>query len=456
MQCSCGTTNVPNAKFCKGCGIDIKSLSDAFSEGFKSCPSCNTNLKQESKFCEKCGYKFVEPAAIMATFAAHACPSCSVAMQPGAKFCGSCGHSLSSPEPETMIVAPLLESHPLPTVASIQLPILEPIDSSLQSMVTLASPSVGINKMTLIGVAVFLSVIAAIAWFSLHKTSKGSVAVIKTVDSAPAPPSVAKPALVQQSSINPVSATPAKVVTSLASNYIGQNVKPGAKLDKYYVGQLDRTKNMIVLKVDDESFHTKLILVTNMMGKVVEGKDIIDSDRMLVGGKEGCVLNQKPYPGVYVAASVNKMTSPTSVWKLSDNGTLIDQVVPGIECGVFEKFDGEETDYIGYNIEHHKLDPIVPIQPKPKAQTKRLQPQAASPVAKVTPQKNEQKVTTASIAPKAESTQSQQQESTKQDEPQNKQINSFGSLFEKLGESVKKGATESVCSSSERAMNQCK
>lgn len=422
MKCSCGTTNAANAKFCKGCGEEIKKVNVITPKETISCPACNAGNK------------------------------------PGVKFCASCGHSMQLPETEPLKVKPLLKVAPVRTqkLESVEMPVLEED--------VISSAGVGSNKKVLITAAFALFVIAgaALTWSTLHKPDKSSAVDSIAVSSTPLTivPEASKHVQEPQPTNVLEPAVAPKAVASLASNYIGQTVKYGIK-DKYYVSLLDQSQNMIVLKLDDENLYSKMILVTNKAGKVLDGKDVLENNRKLTDGKTSCVLNQKPYPGIYAAVAVDQMTVPSAIWKLSETGMLIEQVVTGIQCGVFESSDGEDTEYIGYNVKDHQPNAIVPTQSKTKHEIKTLKTESTSLPAKPTPSKNEKKVSSP-IAPQVSSTQKsqqqepiKQQETIKQDEPLTKQINNLGGLFEKLGESVKKGETTHICSSSERAMNQC-
>ena len=53
----------------------------------KKCPKCAETIKEDGKFCGKCG-------ADIST--EHNCPQCNNLLQPNAKFCGGCGHQMKS------------------------------------------------------------------------------------------------------------------------------------------------------------------------------------------------------------------------------------------------------------------------------------------------------------------------------------------------------------------------
>lgn len=458
MQCSCGITNVPNAKFCKGCGSDIQKVPNIASESNKSCPSCHTSLKPDSKFCGKCGYQFVEQTVESAPLvssddqlfeqsldtndyriAEHVCPSCNVEMKLGAKFCGNCGQS-----PEPLVEAPSNKPDASSIEPSIQSQTSESVESPSPTIVAVTPAVKGVSKKTIIMAALTLSVIggASLAWVSLRElgTATAPAAKVDTTTPVTATPDVAKLALAQKPASVPVPAvptTPVKDVPSVVSKYIGQTVKNGANLGQYHVvlrGQSGGFKVLSAYEDDEESMfsYTKVVLVTDQAGKVLDSKDVAGNDRDLVEGKSACVINQKPYLGVYALSSMdNKLMTPAAVWKIDDRGQLVNQGIKGVKCGMYVEFKSGSDEIIaitGYN-----------DLPKSKSASQKKEPKVIAPVE---PHQEQQAHT-------------QQQEPVNQDEPQKKQNNSLGSLFEKLGESVKKGATERVCTSAERAMSQC-
>lgn len=480
MQCSCGVTNVPNAKFCKGCGKGIQKVPNIASEGNKSCLSCHTNLKPESKFCGKCGYRFaeqtVESTPLISTdeqsfeqpldtkgyrIAEHVCPSCNVEMKLGAKFCGHCGQS-----PEPLVEAPSDKPSASSIEPSIQSQTSEAAESSSPTIVAVTPAVKGVSKKMLITIAVSLCVVAGavLAWFSLREPSTTTASVIHADNAAAvsATPDVAKLELAQKPVSVPVPAvpaTPVKVAPSLVSKYIGQTIKNGAKLGQYDVVLLGQSGGFKVLSAyggDDEGMlsYTKIVLVTDQDGRVFDSKDVPENYRMLVDGKSACVINQKPYPGIYALSSMeSKLTTPAAVWILNDSGKLVNQDAKGVQCGVYVEFMPESDvlkDIVGYN-DLHKLKPANSAPAKAKIKDNPLKSSPSNTATKTASQKTDKKVIAPIEHQQAASTHTEQQEPVNQDEPQKKQ----GSFFEKLGESVKKGATERVCSSAERAMGQC-
>ena len=61
------------------------------------CPNCQTDNRDEAKFCNECGAKLE-----------IICPECSNHNRAGSKFCDECGNNLF-PSPETSNQAPLLD-----------------------------------------------------------------------------------------------------------------------------------------------------------------------------------------------------------------------------------------------------------------------------------------------------------------------------------------------------------
>lgn len=57
------------------------------------CPNCNNEVKENDKFCEKCGFHLAEMAAPNAKKGSTApvCKKCRAELKPGAKFCIKCG-----------------------------------------------------------------------------------------------------------------------------------------------------------------------------------------------------------------------------------------------------------------------------------------------------------------------------------------------------------------------------
>jgi uncharacterized membrane protein YvbJ len=51
------------------------------------CPNCQTENRENRKFCHDCGFRLV-----------LICPQCNSENLPGERFCGECGHDLSKPK----------------------------------------------------------------------------------------------------------------------------------------------------------------------------------------------------------------------------------------------------------------------------------------------------------------------------------------------------------------------
>ena len=50
------------------------------------CKNCNTEIKDDAKFCSNCGFK---------TDVRNLCPNCGMEIEQGIKFCGSCGAQIN-------------------------------------------------------------------------------------------------------------------------------------------------------------------------------------------------------------------------------------------------------------------------------------------------------------------------------------------------------------------------
>ena len=63
------------------------------------CPSCKKEIRDELKFCNKCGAKIesVEPVSEKtASESKVICPSCGKELKPGQKFCNGCGTKIEA------------------------------------------------------------------------------------------------------------------------------------------------------------------------------------------------------------------------------------------------------------------------------------------------------------------------------------------------------------------------
>ena len=76
----CNTKNPASAKFCSGCGNNLKKATAETPAGMKACPKCQTPNPQTAKFCSTCGGKMES-----------VCSNCNHQLAPGAKFCPNCG-----------------------------------------------------------------------------------------------------------------------------------------------------------------------------------------------------------------------------------------------------------------------------------------------------------------------------------------------------------------------------
>ncbi len=76
----CNTANAPDAKFCSGCGNNLKKAQPAAPAGSKQCPKCHKDNPMTAKFCSHCGSAMELQ-----------CPSCNHKLAPNTKFCPNCG-----------------------------------------------------------------------------------------------------------------------------------------------------------------------------------------------------------------------------------------------------------------------------------------------------------------------------------------------------------------------------
>jgi hypothetical protein len=167
------------------------------------------------------------------------------------------------------------------------------------------------------------------------------------------------------------------------------------------------------------------------------------------------MLNKKPYSGLFVLSSLDKLAPPAGSWKLSEDGKLMDENVPDLECATYVDCIPETDNCanIGHN-EKFKPAPAKPAPTKQKPQSKSAQPQSSSSTAKPAVHPSEQNEATHNET-RAEATNTPQQEPSPQNEPPKKRSHGVAGLLEKLGESVKQGETERVCSDVARSMGQC-
>ncbi|WP_151736491.1 SPFH domain-containing protein ['Paenibacillus yunnanensis' Narsing Rao et al. 2020] len=82
QPCSdCGTMNVPEARFCSGCGLKLEQApAGTETAGGVACRSCGEELIPGAKFCPHCG-----------TAVSVKCSGCGHELHTGQKFCAECG-----------------------------------------------------------------------------------------------------------------------------------------------------------------------------------------------------------------------------------------------------------------------------------------------------------------------------------------------------------------------------
>lgn len=122
MNCPrCATVNSENAKFCKGCGIDLRDvakLEPVLSANGLRCLKCGVENRAHAKFCKACGIlashvpplPVTPPVPVRATEILNgvSCYKCKTINNPNAKFCKSCGvlNPASPPAPQPQSVKP--------------------------------------------------------------------------------------------------------------------------------------------------------------------------------------------------------------------------------------------------------------------------------------------------------------------------------------------------------------
>ncbi|HEY73030.1 MAG: hypothetical protein B6I35_00715 [Anaerolineaceae bacterium 4572_32.2] len=87
----CGATLRPGARFCKQCGESIGSVISTNTD--HTCPHCGATVRQAARFCPICQAPLVTPPAPPTT--GSRCIYCGTPTRPGARFCRSCSRPLS-------------------------------------------------------------------------------------------------------------------------------------------------------------------------------------------------------------------------------------------------------------------------------------------------------------------------------------------------------------------------
>lgn len=444
MQCSCGTDNAPHAKFCKGCGAPVQAASMVTEEQVNVCPSCATQLKLNAKFCGKCGHQFNVPASTpqsefqllkpQAVASIEHAINKQVALEPMPLVVNVNREAVETPPNNPELVQPARVEDVTAKVTAI--PTVEIADTS------------GGNKkmMAIAAVLFFVAAVAGAGWYFIlapnNEVSVTEMAVAQT------PADVALP--VVPAAVAMIPDAPVTGHVSSPVSYLGKTVKIGEILDGYVMESEEQVENFKILQGVDDYRH-KLILVTDMVGKVSDARNIPEIDKTFISSKEACVLNKKPYTGFYVVSSFKKLTTPSAIWKLAEDGKLVDETVANLECAAYSECEPESDVCfdIGYNEKRkQKLVKQVAVKQaasKPKVQAKKESAQKPEP--SNTTQQHEPSAT--AIA--STTTEPVHQQEVTQEEPKKKKKN----FFETLEESVKNGATETTCTGAQRALNQC-
>lgn len=446
MQCSCGTDNAPHAKFCKGCGAPVQAASMVTEGQVNVCPSCTTQLKPNAKFCGKCGHQFNVPVSTPQSELQLLKPQAVASIEQAI-------NEQVTLEPMPLVVnvnKEAVETQPhLPEL--VQPAKVEEVAAKVTAnpTVEVAGSSGGNKKMIAIAaVLFFVAVVAGAGWYfilapnndlSLTEAAVAQMPADVAVTVVPAAVAMIPDATVTGRVFSPVS-------------YLGKTAKIGEILDGYIMESEEQAENFKILQAVDDYGH-KLILVTDMVGKVMDAKNIPERDKAFISSKEACVLNKKPYGGVYVASSFDKLAAPSAIWKLAEDGKLVDETVANLECAAYLECEPESDVCfnVGYNDKRKqelaKQSAAKQAIAKTKVQAKK-EPAKES-VPSIAIQQNE-KSATSPAATTAEPAPTLQQEVT-QEESKKKKKN----FFEQLEDSVKNGATERTCTEAQRALNQC-
>jgi membrane protease subunit (stomatin/prohibitin family) len=80
----CQTDTPEQSRYCYRCGHPMVKQNN--------CPACNEELPTEASFCMHCGHKLD---------AKLACPHCQAELVPGSKFCGSCGKKVNDSDSQS-------------------------------------------------------------------------------------------------------------------------------------------------------------------------------------------------------------------------------------------------------------------------------------------------------------------------------------------------------------------
>lgn len=382
--------------------------------------SCGVVNAPSAKFCGACGNGFKDSSSQPSS----SCPACHESLKANAKFCGKCGHQTS---PKAEIKPPQAQRS-------------EDVTPSSKHQVSsrFIFPQ---DRKKLVGITAAGAILVSVAigsWYALNDTSKSAEAVNGSEEIAPAI-AAANEATSSQKSVPPT------------SPYIGQIIRDGSKIGKDYVGKFDQKGQFTLLTVWDEDGASKMVLVTDPSGTVIEAKSVTKPDRYLVHGADQCFHKNQPVSGIYALATLNSASTPTDIWKLSNEGKLLEQPTAGIQCVAYLDEDYEDVP--------------IPAEPLPKASESSVKKPLSAPVKNAKPKQEPVTITPASQTNEVEPAPPAQtssepvptaQPATTNQELSQKKGSSLNDLFGKLGESIKKGATERTCSDAERSLGQCK
>ncbi len=407
MQCACGETNSSNAKFCKSCGTavqkdSIKEKSDL------SCPNCKQYSESNKKFCTKCGYKLID--------------------QPSVDQLKQVGNVEK-------------ESATLETGLAEESINIEP--SKLDSPVKKNHRKTIIMSCTLL---VTLILISILYWY--FKNTKEQLPIsdeLSTVNNEVAPDS-ADNNLPANMEIQTVS-------DNVLKSFIGKTVKIGDSLGDYFIDSEMKDTKFKVLLANNEYGD----VIIDQLRKEHQGFDATHYNypqNIFINSESACIKNGKPYRGVFVATSTRKLAPPSRVWKVSQDGKLIDETVESLTCSAdIECIPESDVCFtVGYN-DKVKESPIInknENQVNTQSKTPKNEKGNFKPLSNNSSEPAVKNDTPSKTIPDSEVDGSQMPQSDSKSESKG-----IGGFFKKLGESVQKGATVESCSDAQRAMNQC-
>lgn len=408
MQCSCGEINSSNAKFCKVCGGSVQKKTIQEKTDL-ACPNCKENIVPNKKFCTKCGYKLIDQ------------PSDA---QP--ELVGNVEKKSASSEPDQYKQPANIKSSRLDS----------PVGKNHRKTIIM----IGILLVTVI-------VISVLYWY--FKNTKEQLPVsdeLSTVNSEVAPDSADNnvPANIEIQTVS----------DDVLKSYIGKTVKIGDFLGDYFIdSEMKDTKFKLLIAGND--YGDEIILVTNFSGKVFDASHYNYPKNILMDSESACLKDGKPFKGVFVATSSEKLAPPTKIWKISQDGKLIDESVEGLTCAAVFECRPETDDC--YSVGHNEKlkETLIMNNNANQSKTQTKAPNTKKVKVQPLPTNSNKNIGNKDAAPSNTAPESEVNGSQKPQSDSKEGSKGLGGFFEKLGESVQKGATVPSCSDAQKAMNQC-